>query len=442
MKKYKESFYNIHLKEEGYLEGSDIPDNLVYNTMSGKFGTLSDIDFDNPPKHLVYNRFLVNSDLDEVESYSTRQQKLMLEDKPKRIELNILTTLNCSYRCEYCIEPCDKDTDISNDMIKSYIEYIRNEIDRNENLKTLTIQWFGGEPLLRMDVIREISQFVIPYCQKRNIKYNAYIFTNGYLYSKSISEELREYRVKYVQITLDGYEDTYNRFKHPPKDAYARVFQNIEDSVIPVVVRLHATRKNTDEIISFSKYLSETPWIIEKIKKKTLCIFINRVLEHSNNLKYGFTDTEWLEFRERAIDTAFSEHIRNSFLHQTFKSHTYSCPFLQSRNVMLCPDGNLYRCDRYFGLKEHSVGTIKEGVDFDCNANKAFVSSTIDEDCKKCKLLPVCGGDYCRYEFIHNGKKCALVKGEFKQNLKVFTENHLKNKRKQTHGSLLPPKGK
>ena len=38
--KYKESNYNIRLKDEGYLDGIDNNDDLVYNTMSGQLGVL------------------------------------------------------------------------------------------------------------------------------------------------------------------------------------------------------------------------------------------------------------------------------------------------------------------------------------------------------------------------------------------------------------------
>ena len=38
--KYKESKYNIKLKDEGYLDGMDVNEDLVYNTMSGQLDIL------------------------------------------------------------------------------------------------------------------------------------------------------------------------------------------------------------------------------------------------------------------------------------------------------------------------------------------------------------------------------------------------------------------
>ena len=58
-KKYKESIYNIKLKE--FFSNTDlaIENDAVYNTMSGKIGTLpSNVDYDNPPSSLIKNRFV------------------------------------------------------------------------------------------------------------------------------------------------------------------------------------------------------------------------------------------------------------------------------------------------------------------------------------------------------------------------------------------------
>ena len=45
----------------------------------------------------------------------------------------------------------------------------------------MRVEWFGGEPLLCMDVIENLSKHFIDICRKAHKGYTAAITTNGYL---------------------------------------------------------------------------------------------------------------------------------------------------------------------------------------------------------------------------------------------------------------------
>lgn len=138
------------------------------------------------------------------------------------------------------------------EVLADTIAYIKKKIDRNTNLKILNIRWFGGEPLMNMDAIRKISNFAIPYCEATNIEYYTLIISNGYYLTKSISVELKELKVEYAQIALDGFEATYRSLRAAPSDAYNTVQKNIENSVLPIVIRLNTTRNSQNEIIELA----------------------------------------------------------------------------------------------------------------------------------------------------------------------------------------------
>ena len=70
--------------------------------------------------------------------------------------------------------------------------------------ETLTITWFGGEPLMATDVIEELSPRLVSLAEERGVGYKAWVFTNGYLLSEDVVDLLLRCRVTRVHIPLDG----------------------------------------------------------------------------------------------------------------------------------------------------------------------------------------------------------------------------------------------
>jgi len=73
------------------------------------------------------------------------------------LNLIILPTEACNFRCTYCYETFE-----NKKMPRSVVSGIKSLIDRRgEELDELEISWFGGEPLLALDVITEISKHAL-----------------------------------------------------------------------------------------------------------------------------------------------------------------------------------------------------------------------------------------------------------------------------------------
>ena len=415
---YKLSFYNINVYEEGYTDNPNYKD-LYYNTMSNKFAEIPEGFNPAEPseklEELKEKRMIVPTSLNEAENYRTAQIKAIENEYPTTVSLVIAVTTKCNYQCEYCFQNSHKNgVDMQGEVLQDTIAYIKKEIDRNNNLKTFRIRWFGGEPLMNMQAIREISNFVIPYCKERNLKYEASIITNGYLFTKEISNELNKLSVTKVQIAIDGFENDYIAIRKAPKDAYKRVLQNIEDSVIPVTIRLNTTRNNKEDIIELLKELSQ----FDSVKNKHNTITIARVKEYdyAKTLRYGFTDQEWLKFRECRVD--YMDVLPIDSVESTVR--LIPCPHNQKRNIILSADGFLYRCDFHFGYKNYAIGTIKDGISVNNIVDKDYLCSTIDTSCLKCRFLPLCCGGACRYGVLKQGKSCSLIEGRFKQNMQNY----------------------
>lgn len=123
--------------------------------------------------------------------------------------------------------------------------------------KPIDITWFGGEPLLKTDLIERITNQL-----KANHKdFQAEIITNGSLLTDDILAKFPDWNIQWVQISIDGMEEEYLRRKcyyTPQPGIFDQLVENIGkliDHEIPVDIRLNMDRKNADDCIKVTEYL-------------------------------------------------------------------------------------------------------------------------------------------------------------------------------------------
>ncbi len=428
--KYKESFYNIKVSD--YLDRTDIEDGLVYNTMSNKFGIIPNKIPNNPSNQSVQDGFYVDYEMNEAEDYHHKQVEAISDDYPEHLFFTIAVSSKCFYHCPYCFQGNNHDSgvDMEGEVLENAISFIKREIDRNKNIKMVCVRWFGGEPLTDggMEAIRAISKSIIPFCENKGIYYSSFITTNGYNFTPEVSAELKGYKVKKAEIAIDGLEEDYINTRKAPHDAFERVIYNIENSEIKVGIRINLFQGNKEKLQTIVNYLMT----LKSVQEKRNYIYIARVLEYSFPFKYGFTDKEWIEYRENKKDL-FYKLIKPK---NNFELKHLPCDVLQKRNRIINSDGLLYRCDNQIGKKEYAIGTVKDGYNEDNVNDKVFVRSSITDECLKCKLLPICCGGKCRYSVLKLGKNCELINDSFR----LFLEYVLNHRNKHFKHSRLPLK--
>ena len=75
----------------------------------------------------------------------------------RRLELILLPTEKCNFRCRYCYEDfkIGKMTSRVVNAVKSLLHNRVSTLDR------LDIGWFGGEPLLASEIVRDIQSHAL-----------------------------------------------------------------------------------------------------------------------------------------------------------------------------------------------------------------------------------------------------------------------------------------
>ena len=87
-------------------------------------------------------------------------------------------------------------------------KFVSNELHKHSKL---TVAWFGGEPLLAMDIIEDLSLYFLDICAKLKKPYFSMMTTNGYLLTPKNIDKLKKCHITGYQITLDGLSNTHNR---------------------------------------------------------------------------------------------------------------------------------------------------------------------------------------------------------------------------------------
>ena len=142
-------------------------------------------------KQLTECGFLIPNDMDEL--FLLKLNLFKKRYNTQKMYLTIAPTMSCNFRCVYCFEQGHYGKGCMNsETIINIIKFIQ---ERLPELKSLHINWFGGEPLLAMPVIQEISSEVIRLCEQYNVDYDASIITNGYLYTKQVANQLKNMKI-------------------------------------------------------------------------------------------------------------------------------------------------------------------------------------------------------------------------------------------------------
>jgi len=85
---------------------------------------------------------------------------------------------------------------MSKEVQNKILEYIEKQI---KHLRSISVAWFGGEPLLAFNIIKNMSEKIIKMCEKNEIVYESFIVTNGYNLTRKIGKELSNLKISFAQ---------------------------------------------------------------------------------------------------------------------------------------------------------------------------------------------------------------------------------------------------
>src|SRR6202049_434860 len=171
------------------------------------------------------------------------------------LNLILLPTEQCNFRCTYCYE------DFSIGRMSSEVsEGVKRLIDRRlDGLRSLSVSWFGGETLVARYIVDDISDHIVRASASRpELHYVGDMTTNGYLLDAPAVERLAELGIRSFQISLDGPRALHDstRLRANGKGSFDWIWGNllaIRDGCakVNVLLRIHLTPENVPVMPEF-----------------------------------------------------------------------------------------------------------------------------------------------------------------------------------------------
>lgn len=147
------------------------------------------------------------------------------ESKKSKLDLTIMPTEGCNFRCIYCYEDHEPIM-MDRKLIESLKLFLKNQI---QNYNCISIAWFGGEPTLCKDAILDINRTVQVMTGFEQGKFGSNMTTNGYLLDTESFLAYYEHGIRSYQITLDGWKHDNNRPLSNGKGSLEQIIKNLDE---------------------------------------------------------------------------------------------------------------------------------------------------------------------------------------------------------------------
>lgn len=308
---------------------------------------------------------LIDESFDEFDILKLRTLKGRLS--PNSLSLTIAPTMQCNFDCIYCYEKgirTSKKMDL--DVQDKIVNFINEKV---ESIKSLGIAWYGGEPLLAIDVIKNLSEKFINICKNNKMEYYSSIVTNGYLLTREVAEVLKSSKINQIQITIDGPKDVHDSRRYlinSNKPTFDKIVNNIKNTYdilkdIEIYIRINVDKDNVNR-------LNE---LVTLFNKENLLDKVTLYLGYVENTNDCYNSDDCIDYEKyMELDKDFINHIahiKNSKITSNYpviKNNVCGAELIN--NYVITPNGNLYKCWSDIGQEEYCVGNILE-EDFQIN---------------------------------------------------------------------------
>lgn len=360
----------------------------------------------------------------DAQSEIDLQRDRFNEDKNNRdtLSLCLAPTYRCNLACSFCYE---REQSISGHMLPEVLEGIVAFVERayqRDAFKRLSIIWYGGEPVLCLDVIERLSDRLIGFCTENEIGYAAEIISNATLIDADVAGRLAQCRITHALPTFAGGRDIHNRRRADKAggDSFEMTKKGIES--------LHAAgigsgiAVNVDKR-SFNDYRSLRSWVHDC---EGLTIFPAMIRDYLGNFDKGpFGDGEYDLFSREEFSWAVyglheEEGLTVDALRRLLSPIRNFCRGQLENYFVIDSRGDLYKCDGWMGYREHALGSVLEGAALSDSVTAPY-NPMDDPLCCSCSLLPLCKGQ-CAWDRTLFQEGCHPFKYTIGEYIKAYRD--------------------
>jgi len=312
-----------------------------------------------------------------------------------RLKLTVVLNLDCNFACPYCYEGKMKGRFYMSDQTET--DLIAFVADRLTPDKTaLTVDFYGGEPLLSIPRICSISRKIRALAGGRGATYGFTLVTNGSLFTRKVAEKLVPLGLKGVKITLDGPAEIHNTTR-PFKNG-GPSFDIIIDNILHTCDRVKIGIGGNFDRENYRRFIDLLDGLLGRgLGPEKICrIKFDPVMAPPKNARAEGCSSGCASINEPWLAEA-ALTLREAILergYHTSKPGLSPCMVDIDDAFVVHYDGSLYKCPAFVGNKNFEVGTLRTGLADDLGPYNTGIWK--NDPCLECAWLPQCFGG-CRY---------------------------------------------
>ncbi len=429
--------YFLYDVESGSLHNVD---KSAYLVAKQKYSSLTDEEF------LSYG-LLTKAETEEIDSELSELERQGVLNSPATVyNLNCTGEIkalclhichDCNLRCPYCFAK-----DGTYNTPKDYMTFevgaaaIDFLIEKSKNRQNLEVDFFGGEPLMNMGVVKRIVEYANEKVKEAGKSIHFTMTTNGVLLGEENRRWLNDNMFNVV-ISIDGRPEVHDKLRVTPnhKGCQALVLENAKEfrkirGDKSYYIRGTFTANNLD----FSKdvlYLNDEGFDQISVEPVVLPqddpLAIKEVDMDKVLAEYDVLAKEYI--KRRKTDKWFN------FFHFMIDLKQGPCVYKRLRGcgagneyVAVTPTGDIYPCHQFAGQTEYKMGSVLDRT-FDTNAQKRFAECTVytKKGCSDCVAKYYCSGG-CNANAVHFSgdintpykEACAMMRKRFLTSLAIY----------------------
>jgi uncharacterized protein len=417
--------------------------NIVVDVNSGAVHVFDDVsheilDFykDNEKEFVIgklsnkYSRDQIEEAFSEIEKLEEAGQ-LFSEDEYKDIlpsikrkpvvkALCLHVSHDCNLRCKYCFASTGDfgghRSVMSPEVGKKAIDLL---IKESGNRRNLEIDFFGGEPLMNFETVKEVVSYARGKEQEHFKNFRFTITTNALLLNDENKKYINENMVNVV-LSIDGREATNDnmRYRIDGSGSYKTILPKIRDMAESrnqdnYYVRGTFTRENLDfskDVLHLAdegfKQVSVEPVVAAKdsgydLREEDLPVLFNEYEKLAKEYVEREKNGKGFNFFHFMIDLSQGPCVTKR-LSGCGSGHEY---------IAITPEGDIYPCHQFVGMDDFKMGNVNNGiVKKEIQENFKNTNIYTKKDCLDCWAKFYCSGGCAANSYQFNNDINAAYK--------------------------------
>lgn len=349
---------------------------------------------------------------------------------------------DCNLRCKYCFASTGafggKREMMSADVGKKALDFL---FENSGHISNLEVDFFGGEPMMNFDVVKQIVAYGRELEKKFNKNINFTMTTNAFDISEDDMKYLND-EMHNIVISLDGREDKHD-FMRPTidrKGSHSVILENAKKFVALRKDKSHYIRgtftKHNLDFAEDVKYLHSQGFkqiSIEPVvtdEKHSFAITdedLPQIFDEYERLAKWYINErangQWLNFFHFFVDLETGPCVT-----KRLSGCGAGCEYLA-----VTPTGDIYPCHQFTGQTEFLLGNLNDNI-VNMDVRKHFANNQVSckDDCKNCWSQMFCGGGCAANAQNFNGNiskphelECEMQRKRLECALAVYALEHM-----------------